>query len=265
LSTKETNQAVFDRDSGAYADLSLKPTERVVLEMMREQLPHMEMLDLGVGAGRTAYTFGALTRRYVGLDYAPGMIEQARAVVGENERLRLIVGDARDLSAVDGPFDFILFSFNGIDAVGHEDRRRVLAEVRRSLKPDGSFLFSTHSLGALPLTPRRRRGRRSSRRQNSQLLEFAKDLRYAALIWRSNRQIDVPAAQQRGWTLVQDPAHGFGLEVYYVDPSEQMRQLREAGLRATKVFDVAGREIDPLLPRRDPWLHYLCRPLPDAA
>ena len=36
----------------------------------------MKVLDLGVGAGRTSYTFAAIAGEYVGVDYAPTMIER---------------------------------------------------------------------------------------------------------------------------------------------------------------------------------------------
>jgi SAM-dependent methyltransferase len=260
LSNKESNQAIFDRDAEAYVELSLMPPERVVMGLMRERLHELEMLDLGVGSGRTAYTFGALVRRYVGLDYSPRMIERARALLGEDERVELIVGDARDLSAAGGPFDFVLFSFNGIDAVGHEDRLRILTEVRGALKPQGSFLFSAHSMGALPLTLRRPRGRFRTGSRLREAYRFLGDLSYAWDVHRSNRALDLAAARKRGWIAVRDNAHGFSLDVYYVDPAEQLEQLRRAGFEITAVYDPAGREVDPLRERRDPWLSYLCRP-----
>jgi SAM-dependent methyltransferase len=262
LSISEANQAVFDRDSASFTDLALKPAERELMERLRDRLHEYEMLDLGVGTGRTGYTFGSLVRRYVGLDYSPQMLDRARALLGDRERVELLLGDARDLSAVGGPFDLVLFSYNGIDAVGHEDRQRILAEVRRVLKPDGSFLFSAHSIGALPLTGRQ--AREASRSLPRQLYNFAKDLRFGWRVRRSNRALDLDAARRRGWTRVRDGAHRFDLEIYYVDPAEQLSQLRRAGFEVSVVFDPAGREMDPLQPRRDPWLDYLCRPSPAA-
>ncbi len=262
MSSKETNQAVFDRDAEVYTDLELMPAERVVMELLQERLHEMEMLDLGVGAGRTGYTFGPLVHRYVGLDYSPRMIARARDLLAEHEGVELVVGDARDLSSVDGPFDFVLFSYNGIDAVGHEDRLKILAEVRAALKPDGNFLFSSHSVGALPLATRRRRPQRSAASRKNRVYDLAKDVYYAWEVRKSNRAIDLAAARERGWTIVRDSAHRFSLEVYYVDPAEQLRQLHQAGFEVTAVYDLGGCEVDPLQERRDPWLDYLCRPAP---
>ncbi|MBS1878077.1 MAG: class I SAM-dependent methyltransferase [Actinobacteria bacterium] len=255
----ERNQAVFDGVASAYTDLALMGAERVMLHRLRDRLPQLEMLDLGVGSGRTGYTFAPLVRRYVGVDYSPHMIERARDLLGDDDDTELLVGDARDLSPIPGSFDFALFSFNGIDAVGHEDRLRILTEVRHKLNPGGLFLFSSHSLGALPLSARRRRGRNRSRLQPVQMFEFARDVRYGCYARRSNRELDLDDARQRGWTIVRDPAHRFSLDVYYVDPPTQLAQLAEAGLEPVAVIAESGEEVDPGASRRDAWLNYLCR------
>jgi ubiquinone/menaquinone biosynthesis C-methylase UbiE len=45
------------------------------------------------------------------------------------------VGDARDLSQFeDESFDFVLFSYNGIDVISHPDRLRTSREIYRVLK-----------------------------------------------------------------------------------------------------------------------------------
>jgi SAM-dependent methyltransferase len=260
LSGAEANRAVFDRDAAKYTDLGLMRPERRVISTLRKRLPDAEMLDLGIGGGRTTYTFSALVRRYVGIDYSPRMIERARALIGAERGVELEVGDARDLAAVGGPFDLVLFSFNGIDAVGHEDRQRILAEVRGVLKPDGCFVFSAHSTGALPLSRRRRRGGPRSGSRARRLYDFAKDVRFGWKVRHSNRELDLDAIRRRGWAIVRDGAHRFDLEIYYVDPKEQLSQLRAAGLETTAILDETGAEADPAQRRRDPSLHYLCRP-----
>jgi SAM-dependent methyltransferase len=255
----DRNQEVFDGVADSYTQLELMAGERAVMRRLRDRLSGLEMLDLGVGAGRTGYTFAALVERYVGVDYSPRMIERARALLGDEPGVELLVGDARDLSPVPGSFDFALFSYNGIDAVDHEDRMRILGQVRGKLKPGGLFFFSSHSLGALPLSMRRRRGRRRSRRMPLQVAEFGLDLRYGRRVRRSNRLLDLDAARQQGWAIIRDPAHGFQLDVYYIEPTAQLAQLREAGLEPVAVIDESGHEVDPAEPRRDAWLNYLCR------
>jgi SAM-dependent methyltransferase len=260
----DANQAVFDRDADVYSDLDLMAPERTVMSLLRDRLHEFEMLDLGVGGGRTAYTFAALVQRYVGLDYSPRMIERARTLLGKDERVELVTGDARDLSPVHGPFDFVLFSFNGIDAVGHDDRLKILAEVRRVLKPDGRFFFSTHSLGALPLDTEKPRSRYWRRSRLYSVYLLAASIRYRRQAERVNKEIDVDSARERGWTVIRDVAHDFQLSVYYVDPVRQLEQLREAGLETVAVYDMEGHEVEARDAGRTSSLHYLCRPLQAA-
>src|SRR3989442_13478768 len=46
----------------------------------------------------------------------------------------------------DGYFDFILFSFNGLDYLSHEDRLQALREIRRVGRKSEYFFFSAHNL-----------------------------------------------------------------------------------------------------------------------
>src|SRR6188472_1188807 len=109
----------------------------MLLQRLRDRWPNVDMLDLGVGAGRTAYTFAPLVRHYVGVDFAPAMIDKARELVREDECTEFAVQDVRDLSPWHGRnFGVVLFSFNGLDAVPPGDRGGVLAEVRKVIAED---------------------------------------------------------------------------------------------------------------------------------
>jgi SAM-dependent methyltransferase len=257
------NQRVFEGVAASYDDLALKPAERALLGRFAGSWADFEMLDLGVGSGRTGWTFAPLVRRYVGIDYAPPMVERAQRLLGADPNVTIAVGDARDLSAVEGTFDFVLFSFNGIDAVGHEDRLKVLRAVRDKLKPDGHFLFSAHQLGALPLE--RKKERDPARLASFPYRAYAAldDFRHGRQADRVNAKLDLVAARERGWTIVAR-GHNFTVEDHYVDPEFQLTQLRECGLEAIAVLDTAGREVELPFGGRDPWLDYLCRPLADA-
>ncbi len=48
----------------------LQKPEETILNELRNKLPNMKMLDIGVGAGRTTKYFAPLTKRYVGVDYS---------------------------------------------------------------------------------------------------------------------------------------------------------------------------------------------------
>jgi ubiquinone/menaquinone biosynthesis C-methylase UbiE len=47
-------------------------------------------------------------------------------------------------------FDFVMFSFNGLDYLSHSDRLLALGEIRRVLKPAGLLLFSSHNAERKP-------------------------------------------------------------------------------------------------------------------
>jgi SAM-dependent methyltransferase len=249
--------AVWDRLSAEYApQRTLQPPEHELLVRLRGRWHELDMLDLGVGAGRTAYTYAALTRTYVGLDVSGAMIEHARRLVDEDERTRFVVGDARDLSAfAQASFGLVLFSFNGLDAVEHHDRLRILSEVRRVVSDDGIFAFSTHSLLALPLPlgltrPSPRDPIRSTLRSVRRALQLA----------ATNRSLDLDAARARGYASIRDGAHDFALELYYVHPQTQLAQLADAGFAVVTVLDRCGREVDPAAPGGDAHLFYIAQP-----
>ncbi len=236
--------------------LALDPPERALLGELRAQLAGMAMLDIGVGAGRTAYTFAALAGRYVGVDFSPAMVDRARALVGEDERVSFAVADARDLSRFHGQdFGLVLFSFNGIDGVSQEERLTVLREVRRVVADGGLFAFSAHSLLALPFSSSLRRPSLRNPVRSSYRSVY-RSARLALL----NRRLDLQAARQRGWVQIRDEAHGFSLVQYYVMPALQIEQLADAGFGEPRIFDMRGREVDPADPGRDPHLFYVCPP-----
>jgi SAM-dependent methyltransferase len=217
------------------------------------------MLDLGVGAGRTAY-FAAVARSYVGLDYSPRMVARSRERIGESPEVRFLEGDARDLSMFDAAsFDVVLFSFNGIDAVDHDDRQRILREVRRVLRCDGVFYFSSHSLSAFNVSSFHlppvsvRRPLTWTYRSGRALVKW----------WRLrtiHRRTPFEDFRQRGWAKLVDGTHGFRFQNYYVMPAAQAGQLEAAGLSLEAVYDRQGRCVEVTNPPREGWLHYLCRP-----
>lgn len=255
-----------EADHPEFTDLALKPAEHSALVLLADSIGELDMLDLGVGAGRTAYTFAPLVRRYVGLDFSPRLIERARRRIGENARIKFVTGDARDLSPLrEDPefrgFDFVLFSFSGIDAVDHAGRLQVLTQVHDVLKPTGRFQFSSHSTKALPLDTERPLPDAMRGSRVYKLLSPLAARRYRKAAEAANAGIDFETMRRQGWTIVRDPAFGFSLDVYYIDPAQQVDQLREAGFSVEAIYNIPGDKVDLPYAGRDPWLDYLCRPL----
>src|SRR4051812_22409424 len=124
----------------------LQKPEQQILNLLADRLPRMRMLDLAVGAGRTAYHFLPRAADYIGLDYSSRMIDACRCRFPARANC-FRIGDMRSLGPFRGDgFDFVLCSFNGIDCMDHDDRLQVLREVRRVSRTGAYFGFSSHNL-----------------------------------------------------------------------------------------------------------------------
>jgi SAM-dependent methyltransferase len=257
----DSNQQVFDEAASTYTDMAMMPAERAVLRRLTSRIPELDMLDLGVGTGRTGWTYAPLTRRYVGVDYSPRMLEAAKQRLGAEDGVELLLRDARNISEIEGKFDFILFSFNAIDALSPEGRLQVFDQVRSKLRPDGLFQFSSHSLGALPFDTRRPLSTRFGESRAYRLYAMYAGVVYRKRIRAINRAIDLEAARRRGWDLIPSMAHNFRIRDYYIDPEFQVKQLRDHRLEVVAVFDTEGNEVTLPHPSRAPWFDYLCTPI----
>jgi SAM-dependent methyltransferase len=251
------NRSTWERVVQDYRQKHLHPSERTLLERWRGRWHEVDMLDLGVGGGRTADVFAAITRRYVGIDYSAKMIDFCRLQYPEGPQVRFVLGDASDLSFLgEDKFDFILFSFNGIDYVSHDKRSAVLREVRARLKgADSLFLFSSHSLHCYPFAFQ---WSTNLRRPIRSLYRLPKEAIFNCRLAFSS-SIPAEEAKQRGWAILNDGEHGFALSTYYVMPQEQIRQIEEAGLELVETMNKSGEPIDWREPQPDQWLYYLCR------
>ena len=220
----------------------LKDCEQPILDRLRaEGLAEMRMLDLGVGGGRTTIHFAPHTREYHGVDLSAPLVEACRKRFAHEKwpHVTWAVADARDLPYGDRFFDFVMFSWNGLDAVGdHGERMRALQEIRRVLAPGGRFFFSAHNLENALARPKSRRAM-MRRALNPQLL-WARD-RDAAMVR------DEPLRRLRN---------------YYIRPAAQLEQLRAAGFTQPVALQPDGTEVSEPRPgqfARRHWLYYLCR------
>ncbi|WP_258176126.1 class I SAM-dependent methyltransferase [Orenia metallireducens] len=106
-----------------------------------------DILDIGCGAGRT--TFALYNRGYkniIGLDLSQNMIAAAKEINKiKKYDIEFVQGDATSLEFEDNSFDYALFSFNGIMQIPYSKNRiNALKEIRRVLKYNGTFIFTTH-------------------------------------------------------------------------------------------------------------------------
>lgn len=145
----ETNLQVYDAPHvvSYYASLNyLTPCERLLFDCYIK--PGSDILDLGVGGGRTTAYLAGRSSHYVGADYAPAMVQACQA---KFPTLPFKVADGADLSAFrEESFDAVVFAFNGIDFVlPSAARRACLGHICRILKPGGVLIFSSHNPRAI--------------------------------------------------------------------------------------------------------------------
>lgn len=255
----DTNQKTYvdRRIVQYYTQLKLlQPAERTILNQLRNQLAHMKMLDIGVGGGRTTQHFSKAVSSYAGIDYSDRMIAACQERFQSSDSLKFSLCDARDMNQFeDDSFNFILFSFNGIDYVSHGDRLKIFQEVGRVGKSGGYFCFSSHNLQGI-----------------EKELNWRKQVSFNPLKTYVNlimlvlfRLFNFPQTLRRIRTsnhvILKDESHNFRLNTYYIRPEAQIRQL-ESRFSNIRVYSWrTGLELDPeteLNVNTDQWLYYLC-------
>lgn len=253
MAPSDDNQQIYE-DAGVI-DIyrSAAPPQQAELNMfepLNDELKNGRLLDIGIGAGRTTAYLAPKAGHYVGVDYSHGLVKAAAQLYPGTE---ILWCDARDMSQFeDATFDFVNFSFNGLDSLDHEGRLQVLAEVHRVLRPGGHWMFSSHNRdyprrGLLPWQGTFKPGR-------VMLKKSAHALR-AHSNWRRLRKEQVETPE---YALVNDEAHDYSLLHYYVTPEAQTRQLEEAGFTDVKVYDQSGNPTIGKSPSSI-WLYYASR------
>lgn len=214
------------------------------------------MLDIGVGGGRTTQHFSEKVAEYIGIDYSAKMIAACQKRFSEASDTTLFqVCDARDMSQFkDNSFDFILFSFNGIDYISHAERLQVLEEIQRVGKPGGYFFFSTHNLAAFE------QEFDFNQQFSFNLLKTYINLMMSALLHVFNFPITLKQLKISAYSILKDESHHFRLKTYYVRPQEQLNQLKQH-FSNVKIYSWKnGLEITAaeMHGHSDMWLYYLC-------
>jgi len=134
----------FDRASARYeatAVLQASVADELLGRLDAFEFRPGVVLDLGAGPGRAT---ALLKRRYrhalvIALDLAPGMLHEAQRHQRLFQRFQRVCADANQLPFADASVNIIFCSL----MLQWCNLDRTFAEVRRVLKPDGFFAFST--------------------------------------------------------------------------------------------------------------------------
>lgn len=236
-----------------YRSRVLTPVETTALVKYRAAFVNRDVLDIGVGTGRTTLHLQPMAHRYEGIDYSPVMVRHMRAAM-PGAAVRQI--DMRDLSAFDeAGFDTVFATGDVLDTVSHADRLRTLREAARVLRPGGLFMFSSHNLAC------RRAGHFPtlgvSAHPVAQARHVARWLRQLA----NHARIARLRQARDGHALLNDAGHDFACLHYYVDPAAQRRQLVDAGFELIDVIDASGHCVgaDDACPESPSLMFVACR------
>lgn len=237
------------------------PGEERLVGGIADQLQGAAILDLGVGGGRTIPLMRQYSDHYIGIDFSQAMVDACHRRYPD---ATVYCSDARDLSRfATGSFDFVMFSWNGIDAVNHDDRSQVLDEVRRVLTPDGLFLFSTLNQdgpGARERPWRFRLGElKSPRTLARRIVSLPVSLRNY-LRHRSHESAG------DGWSLRVLSAHEYGIVAHFAQHDYELREIAAHGYELVEArTNTTGAEPNDGADLSDVyWIHYLVRPRANA-
>jgi ubiquinone/menaquinone biosynthesis C-methylase UbiE len=246
-----------ERGLGVQSNFCLFRPELAILGELWPELRGQRILDLGVGGGRTTPYLLVLSDRYVGLDYAAGMVAAAKASYPTAD---IRHGDARDLAAFpDASFKFVLFSFNGIDNAPYEDRSKVLHEVYRVVEPGGYFAFSTHNLNFLHGEFRGVYRRPRIHIFPNPIRKSTRAARWAVRAARgyvNHRRLRSAEKSGEGYAIRNDASENYAILTCYVDPRVQCHALERSGfVQPPRIFGLDGRSGS--VDSTDWWLHFL--------
>lgn len=231
--------------------------ELAIFERFRGDFPEMKLLEIGIGGGRITDYLAPRVKEFTGIDYSENMVKACKQRFKKHkENFNLFHCDARDMSMFeDRSFDFIFFSFNGIDFADYDDRIKVFKEIIRVGKEKAYFYFSTHNLQNM-----------------SKFLSLSFHLPKNPLKWISAIKFYKLARKYNGspstydnkkYAIIKDGGHNFGIDSFYIKPIEQINQLKMLRFQDIEVYSLGEgkilKEENELKKNDDYWLYYLCK------
>ncbi len=236
----------------SYINMRLQGPEVMVLIKYRESIAGKHVLDIGCGSGRTTAILKNLSKDYVGLDYSLEMVESCRK---RFENVCFVHGDVREMYEFeDSEFDYVMFSFNGLDSINHEDRLKGLREIVRVLRQDGLFVFSSHNRNYRHAVSRPKI--LLSTAPCEQVRHFTKFVK-SLLNHLRNRDHQ---RFEKEYAIINDVAHNYAMLTYYIDKEDQVKQLEDMGFETIDMYDTMGNMLNIDSDDTDSaWIYYVAR------
>lgn len=233
---------------------SLQLPEKTILEILAADLRESSILDVGVGGGRTTPYLAPQAQSYIGIDVSSSMVAAcSQKWPAMSPKIRFEKMDVCNMDSFGrGSFDFVFFTHNGLDCLPQQGRLEALSEIKRVLRPQGIFVFSSHNL-----------------RRVKTLFSFIPEsesvkerLRQVVANHRLRKHNPGYRRFIKGsYAIIRDGVYDFKLATYYIDPHYQLEQLRSFGFEQIRVFSsINGAEFQSVngLPLcEDPWLYYM--------
>lgn len=213
-------------------------------------MPDAKILDIGVGAGRTSYYFIHFVKEYVGIDYAQNMIAYCENFFERNtENIRFVTANVLNLDEFPSDYyDVVLFSYNGIDHIGHIERTEALTQIKKVCKPDGIISFSSHNLNTI------------SHLKNFTFSWNPVKLFRETLTYVRHNYYSYNKKNNENYSIVRDRYVNFN-NCYYVKPRYQVEQLQELQLKNIKTLSViSGKALtdEEMNLNEEAFLYYIC-------
>jgi SAM-dependent methyltransferase len=135
---RERERAGWDERAGVYLDTTARATTQAIPALLASVRARagQKLIDICCGPGFAAGAAAAIGAEADGLDFAPGMVEQAAA---DFPRCRFFVGDALAIDVPDGTYEAAVCNFGVFHFV---EPRDAMAEAFRILAPGGRYAFS---------------------------------------------------------------------------------------------------------------------------
>jgi ubiquinone/menaquinone biosynthesis C-methylase UbiE len=227
----EINQSTYNKEDviAEYDQMNfLFKAEEKIFAKYTSFLKEASVLDIGIGAGRTTGFLAKLCKDYTGVDYSQNFINHCKRKLSGLQNASFEYADARSMPQfADNSFDFILFSFNGIDCIDLEGRNLVLEECKRLLKDGGLFCFSFHNFYTIP--------KLYSLYLSKNPLKWKASWHRYKMVKKLNPEISAFANED--YVILRDGENDFESDVMYMKPEFQLESFKNLGFNPLDFYD----------------------------